>query len=173
MRHCDVIVFQVVGVMLWLTGVAGVNVVIESRSGARRSLITCYTCPDKVNNEECNRWAPDIACPENHTVCETVHTFNTKTGSSLRVKKRCAVAAECTNEHVGCRDTENSSEKVCVSCCDSSYCNVDIPVNITSAISLSSIFQPTSSSQSLSSSHLWLLTFLIGQLLILSFLEDR
>ena len=47
-----------------------------------------------------------------HTVCETIHAFSTKTGSSLRVLKRCAVPTDCTNQHVGCRDTENSSEKV-------------------------------------------------------------
>ncbi|XP_060552550.1 ly6/PLAUR domain-containing protein 6-like [Ruditapes philippinarum] len=99
--------------------------------------LTCYTCPDKHNNKQCNKWAPDIPCPFRHTVCKTVHRFNNSTGQSLHVDKMCAMPEHCTSDDVGCKATDIEGEIECVSCCTVSYCNVAVPYNVTTSQTLS------------------------------------
>ena len=37
------------------------NVVINTSSLVRPAL-TCWTCPDKTDNDACNDWAPNVPC---------------------------------------------------------------------------------------------------------------
>ncbi|XP_064614280.1 ly6/PLAUR domain-containing protein 6-like [Liolophura sinensis] len=113
-------------------------VINESKQG-----ITCWTCPDKGSNSECNDWAPDRQCPDSKTVCQTVHRFSESTGQSAKVNKQCVLPTECTYNHVGCR-SENGV-KICVSCCNTPYCNKEAPHNNDTAINLSvTVLQPSS-----------------------------
>jgi len=97
--------------------------------------LTCWTCPNKTDNEACNTWAPDVHCPTNHTVCQTLHRVDTQRRSIL-VHKSCAKVDECTQDHVGCVHTD-SGVMECMSCCTDSYCNEAVPSNHSSAIMLS------------------------------------
>ncbi|XP_045206175.2 ly6/PLAUR domain-containing protein 6-like [Mercenaria mercenaria] len=108
--------------------------------------LTCYTCPLKKDNEECNNWAPDIPCPLRHTVCKTVHRINDRTGESLQVDKFCALPEQCSNDHVGCKGTSNEGEIECVSCCTVSYCNVAVPYNVSTSHTLSASLIPSAAS---------------------------
>lgn len=101
--------------------------------------ITCYTCPNKTNNEECNEWAPEEYCAVNHTICHTVHRINTVTGKSVYVNKRCALPTECTHEMIGCHQTGLPNVKECISCCNSAYCNKPVPSNHTTALLYSTL----------------------------------
>ena len=40
-----------------------------------------------------------------HTVCQTVHLYDIHAGQSVAVHKRCALASQCTEDMVGCRET--------------------------------------------------------------------
>ncbi|XP_013398822.1 ly6/PLAUR domain-containing protein 6B [Lingula anatina] len=107
-------------------------------------LITCWTCPNKSNNEECNNWAPDKFCLQNFTVCKTVHRVNTLTGRSIAVNKMCAKPAECNKSTIGCRPTEIPYVQDCISCCDQPYCNEHAPSNSSTAILYSRLGNPAS-----------------------------
>ncbi|KAL5005736.1 hypothetical protein ScPMuIL_016894 [Solemya velum] len=98
---------------------------VDSESSVQR--LTCWTCPNKGDNTECNNWAPDIYCPLNRTVCQTTHTLHTETGRSVAVEKKCALPTECGEGSVGCT-TQDDGTMVCVSCCQHSYCNEDVPI---------------------------------------------
>lgn len=107
---------------------------------ASGSGVTCWTCKDKRSNEECNNWAPDVECPFNQTVCQTVHRFAVPGFSSIQVTKRCVHASECSLSHIGCSSLDQSGQQQeCTACCDVSYCNQEVPVNRTTAQQLSSL----------------------------------
>ena len=46
------------------TEVSSLLCVVFSESG-----ITCWTCPNKSDYEECNDWAPDVPCPHGEKRC--------------------------------------------------------------------------------------------------------
>ncbi|PVD38112.1 hypothetical protein C0Q70_00723 [Pomacea canaliculata] len=108
--------------------------------------ITCWTCPDKSDNDSCNNWAPDLTCPKNHTVCQTRHRFDSITKVSVLVNKRCVQPSDCTDQHIGCTVNARGQEE-CVSCCDYSYCNQEVPYNRSMALKLS-VFSRVGSSSS-------------------------
>ncbi|KAK7113120.1 ly6/PLAUR domain-containing protein 6-like [Littorina saxatilis] len=124
---------------------SGTNSYVWAPTSLQTSDITCWTCDDKANNEDCNNWAPDLKCPINHTVCQTVHRFTVAGRSSVHVTKRCVQATECTPQHVGCSQADPTGQQECTSCCDYSYCNQEVPVNRSTALQLSS-FTATSAS---------------------------
>ncbi|XP_064596665.1 ly6/PLAUR domain-containing protein 6-like [Liolophura sinensis] len=101
--------------------------------------ITCWTCPNKGSNLECNDWAPDKYCPHGHSVCQTVHTFSDVAGGipMVRVEKRCVVPEKCTRQNVGCRTHKATNVKTCISCCATSYCNEEVAHDDQTAIRLS------------------------------------
>ncbi|KAL8581057.1 hypothetical protein ACOMHN_012708 [Nucella lapillus] len=115
----------------------GASSVVWSPTGPPTSDITCWTCSQKANNEECNNWAPDLKCPVNHTVCQTVHRFSVPGVVSVEISKRCVHSSACTPRHVGCALDPRTGQQECVSCCDYSYCNQEVPVNSTTAVQLS------------------------------------
>ncbi|KAK3590673.1 hypothetical protein CHS0354_026205 [Potamilus streckersoni] len=108
--------------------------------------LTCYTCPAMTSNKECNKWAPDKFCPQNHTVCKTVHRINIVTGKSTMVDKSCAPPEHCNALSVGCHKSDIKNEMECVSCCGVSYCNEEIPFDHSMAVKLSTVFNVSSSS---------------------------
>ena len=83
--------------------------------GADAAHITCWTCPGKTNNEECNNWAPDKRCPQAHTVCKTVHRFYADGAQSISVHKTCAMPDQCTPNMVGCTWSEDLQVRVSLS----------------------------------------------------------
>lgn len=117
----------------------GADFLISAESRVQTSEITCWTCSDKSNNEACNDWAPDLRCPFNHTVCQTRHRFDPFSGLSHLVNKQCVPPEECTPSHIGCTaaTADPRGEQECVSCCDYSYCNQEVPYNRSSALRLS------------------------------------
>ncbi|KAH3730665.1 hypothetical protein DPMN_056656 [Dreissena polymorpha] len=99
--------------------------------------ITCYTCQGMQNNTLCNKWAPDIPCPDASTVCKTVHVFSGADGVSVSVTKMCALPEHCTEAHVGCNAVNNTEHIECVSCCSKSYCNKPVPYTASTSRELS------------------------------------
>ena len=49
---------------------------------------------------------------EKHTMCQTLHLVDTKTGNSLAVTKRCAKPQQCMEAHIGCHQTDIPGVKV-------------------------------------------------------------
>ncbi|XP_071494721.1 ly6/PLAUR domain-containing protein 6B-like [Diadema antillarum] len=96
--------------------------------------IKCFTCSNKKNNQECNRRAYDAFCPQGTKYCFTAHHLNHVSGESVLVQKLCATNGECTPDAVGCFDTYQSEVKRCVSCCEGSRCNVEVPTNSSTAV---------------------------------------
>ncbi|XP_046401868.1 ly6/PLAUR domain-containing protein 6-like [Ischnura elegans] len=95
--------------------------------------ITCYTCMNVSNNEECNRYAIDRPCPEGRDYCLTLHVMDgVEMERSVLVNKRCAFLDECTGDSTGCITIDGQTQ--CVSCCDQPYCNDYVPSNETSAM---------------------------------------
>ncbi|XP_020037949.2 ly6/PLAUR domain-containing protein 6 isoform X2 [Castor canadensis] len=90
----------------------------------------CFTCEKAADNYECNRWAPDIYCPQETRYCYTQHTMEV-TGNSISVTKRCVSLEDCLS--TGCRDSEHEGHKVCTSCCEGNICNLPLPRNETDA----------------------------------------
>lgn len=95
--------------------------------------LTCWTCPGMRTNQECNDWAPDIHCPQNHTTCATIHRFNTTTTHSMMVTKKCVLPTGCDKTAVGCTIVDTGTME-CMACCMTSYCNRDIPIDMNSVI---------------------------------------
>ena len=95
--------------------------------------LTCWTCPGMRTNQECNDWAPDIHCPQNHTTCATIHRFNITTTYSIMVTKKCVLPTGCDKTAVGCTIVDTGTME-CMACCMTSYCNRDIPSDMNSAI---------------------------------------
>ncbi|XP_071453665.1 uncharacterized protein [Hetaerina americana] len=95
--------------------------------------ITCYTCMNVSNNEECNRYAIDRPCPQGRDYCLTLHVMDgLELDRSVLVNKRCAYLDECTGDSTGCATLDGQTQ--CVSCCDQPYCNDFVPSNETSAM---------------------------------------
>lgn len=140
-----------------------INVEENPRAREEMESITCWTCPGKSNNEECNDWAPDRQCHKSHSWCKTVHRFNERSGKSILVNKECVQARHCSVDHVGCYQTLQPNVIDCVTCCNRDYCNEFVPVNHTSALEQSSYFHLSSDSGSIHyKSNGWIaMTFLI------------
>ncbi|XP_076450668.1 ly6/PLAUR domain-containing protein 6-like [Babylonia areolata] len=143
-EQCGVVVVCLLVVTVHV-GVSA-NTVLWSPTRSPTSDITCWTCNNKANNEDCNNWAPDLKCPINHTVCQTVHRLSVPRGVSVEVSKRCVHTSVCTPHHVGCSLDDLTGQQVCVSCCDYSYCNQGVPVNGSTALQLS-FFSPAAPSR--------------------------
>ncbi|KAH0547250.1 uncharacterized protein LOC123269935 [Cotesia glomerata] len=94
--------------------------------------LTCYTCVNVSDNQMCNTWAIDTPCPpDGKDFCRSLHILDSR-GNSVLVSKSCASSAECGPASVGCVPID--TQKICISCCDVSYCNVDSPTNSSNAI---------------------------------------
>ncbi|ELU15857.1 hypothetical protein CAPTEDRAFT_198986 [Capitella teleta] len=78
--------------------------------------LTCWTCPNKTDNEICNDWAPDKECSPNHTVCKTVHRIDAQSGDTLGVFKQCSLPRNCNYDVIGCHATESDGVQVCSPC---------------------------------------------------------
>lgn len=131
--------------LLQATATVGSNQLAQDR----RSGLICWTCSNKSSNDECNDWAPNVMCQSNQTLCKTIHRLDAATERSLSVSKFCASVDECRIDLMGCRSASHSSyssssassyrktsqlqQMECESCCDSSYCNEDVPNNDTTA----------------------------------------
>ncbi|XP_075465531.1 ly6/PLAUR domain-containing protein 6 [Ascaphus truei] len=91
----------------------------------------CFTCEKASDNYECNRWAPDVYCPRETRYCYSQHIMHS-TGESISVTKLCVPLEDCLT--TGCRESEQSGEKICTSCCEGNICNLALPWNETDAI---------------------------------------
>ncbi|KAL7286436.1 hypothetical protein TKK_0019384 [Trichogramma kaykai] len=93
--------------------------------------LTCYTCVNVSDNKMCNEWAIDTPCPAGgRDFCRSLHILDSR-GRSVLVSKSCVNEIECSPANVGCVPID--TQKICISCCDTSYCNVESPTNATSA----------------------------------------
>ncbi|XP_028998450.1 ly6/PLAUR domain-containing protein 6 [Betta splendens] len=91
----------------------------------------CFTCQDAADNYECNRWAPDVYCPQGTRYCYTRHMMDDH-GDSVSVTKHCASVDGCL--FTGCVDAAYDGYQVCSSCCEGNICNVLVPRNESSAV---------------------------------------
>ncbi|XP_060733214.1 ly6/PLAUR domain-containing protein 6 [Tachysurus vachellii] len=91
----------------------------------------CFTCEEAADNYECNRWAPDVYCPQEAKYCYTHHKLDW-VGNTVSVTKRCVSLDDCLS--TGCTDTDHEGLRVCVSCCEGNICNMPLPWNETDAI---------------------------------------
>ncbi|CAG0913192.1 unnamed protein product [Notodromas monacha] len=94
-------------------------------------LLSCYTCVNVSDNDLCNRFAIDHPCPPGMLFCRTTHIMDSH-GRSVLVDKKCSAAVECLEGNVGCLDIDG--QRICVSCCDESYCNKDVPTGYHDAV---------------------------------------
>ncbi|XP_063067627.1 ly6/PLAUR domain-containing protein 6-like [Engraulis encrasicolus] len=119
----------------------------------------CFTCENAADNFDCNRWAPDIYCPQETRYCYTEHKM-TEAGDSVTVTKRCVALEECL--YTGCTDVLDEGHKVCTSCCEGNICNMPVPRNETSAVFAT--VSPLNRSSSLFQQFwgLWLSTLLLN-----------
>ncbi|XP_078572486.1 ly6/PLAUR domain-containing protein 6-like isoform X1 [Branchiostoma floridae x Branchiostoma japonicum] len=92
----------------------------------------CWTCEEASDNYNCNRWAPDVYCPQGTKYCHTLHRMNGE-GGSVMVRKKCAAMEDCTPNTVGCSINTDGS-MVCIACCEGNICNPEVPTNHTTAI---------------------------------------
>lgn len=92
--------------------------------------VTCYICVNVSDNVVCNQFAIDRPCKPGETFCHTLHIMDSN-GQSVLVNKKCTTDKECQRTKVGC--VEIDSQKMCISCCDQNYCNVNVPTNSSSA----------------------------------------
>ncbi|KAJ8686580.1 hypothetical protein QAD02_022374, partial [Eretmocerus hayati] len=93
--------------------------------------LTCYTCVNVSDNKMCNEWAIDTPCPvEGGDFCRSLHILDSR-GQSVLVSKSCVSKIECSPASVGCVPID--TQKICISCCDTSYCNIESPTNATNA----------------------------------------
>ncbi|XP_010878237.1 ly6/PLAUR domain-containing protein 6 [Esox lucius] len=90
----------------------------------------CFTCEEAPDNYECNRWAPDLYCPQESRYCYTRHMMNLE-GDSLSVTKRCVALDDCLS--TGCSE-DHEGNKVCTACCEGNICNLPLPWNETEAV---------------------------------------
>ncbi|XP_017550496.2 ly6/PLAUR domain-containing protein 6 [Pygocentrus nattereri] len=92
----------------------------------------CFTCEEAVDNYECNRWAPDLYCPQESKYCYTRHKVAWG-GNTVSVTKRCVALEDCLFA-TGCTGLDHEGNKVCVSCCEGNICNLPLPWNETDSI---------------------------------------
>ena len=114
------------------------------KASLRYEDITCWTCTNKTDNEACNNWAPEVRCPNRHSVCKSVHRFDVVTMETVYVTKTCSLPSKCSINDVGCRGVAGT-ESQCTACCSESYCNEDIPYDDVSAFRLSLTSQSSAS----------------------------
>ncbi|NXC00495.1 LYPD6 protein, partial [Orthonyx spaldingii] len=91
----------------------------------------CFTCEKASDNYECNRWAPDVYCPQGTRYCFSQHMMKAS-GESVSVTKRCVPLEECLS--TGCTYLRHEEYKVCTSCCEGSICNLPLPRNASDAV---------------------------------------
>ncbi|XP_060784615.1 ly6/PLAUR domain-containing protein 6 [Neoarius graeffei] len=91
----------------------------------------CFTCEEAADNYECNRWAPDVYCPQETKYCSTHHKLDWS-GNTVSVTKRCVALEDCLT--TGCMDMDHEGIRVCISCCEGNICNMPLPWNETDAI---------------------------------------
>ncbi|XP_071768732.1 ly6/PLAUR domain-containing protein 6B [Centroberyx gerrardi] len=91
----------------------------------------CFTCDRANDNYSCNRWAEDKWCPQSTRFCMTIHYF-TNHGKTKFVTKRCAAREDCYM--AGCRHHRDTSHTECISCCEGTICNTEVPTNHTNAV---------------------------------------
>lgn len=124
----------------------------------------CFTCNNALDNYECNRWAEDKWCPQNTEYCLTVHKFTSR-GRSESVSKRCVSKEECHS--VGCHHIRKFGYTECVSCCEGTICNIEVPTNHTNAVFMVKQQQRSPSSASIRIQNLiWITTALPVLLLV-------
>ncbi|CAF1035519.1 unnamed protein product [Brachionus calyciflorus] len=118
--------------------------------------LTCFTCAQSLNNEECNKQAIDEPCralTPNSTndkyICMTVNKMNMNDLKSISVEKKCVI--ECNRAEIGCKldeTNENVQIKTCKYCCDDNYCNFNSTIDTEQSILYSKSFiQSTNSCQ--------------------------
>ncbi|CAH1789247.1 unnamed protein product [Owenia fusiformis] len=129
------ICYVLLGALCWMQ-IARAYVVNDPEASQEIDSITCWTCPEKANNHACNRWAPDVPCHKNHTVCHTHHRYDSLRHKTISVTKTCARASECTHNTAGCTETDVVGIYDCISCCNKAYCNRAIPSNHSEALRL-------------------------------------
>jgi len=106
---------------------------LEFDSQASAEGMTCYFCVNVSSNYMCNRFAIDVPCSTDLTVCHNSHVMDDQ-GNTLSVSKKCATEEMCSSQ-VGCHQMAGSANHtVCVACCDLAYCNEDVPHNGSTAI---------------------------------------
>lgn len=91
----------------------------------------CFTCEDAPDNYECNRWSPDLYCPQEARYCYTRHQMDEE-GYSVSVTKRCVSLEAC--QTTGCSEEDHDGTRVCTSCCEGNICNLPLPRNQTEAV---------------------------------------
>ena len=77
--------------------------------------LTCFTCPESIDNNECNTRAIDEKCSDSNQLvdkkkfsgCMTVHRFDSETKKTLTIEKKCV--HECNESMVGCSIANNNS----------------------------------------------------------------
>ncbi|KAK2182178.1 hypothetical protein NP493_364g03034 [Ridgeia piscesae] len=130
-------------IMMLLATVGTVDTLVingeKDSAQEEQEVFVCWTCRDKVDNDACNDWAPNVRCPNNNTVCKTVHRLSTTSGRSVAVNKFCVHQSHCTHDMIGCLATGIPGEQECVSCCNYAYCNEAVPTNHSMALMLSSL----------------------------------
>ncbi|KAK3908613.1 Ly6/PLAUR domain-containing protein 6, partial [Frankliniella fusca] len=106
-----------------------------------RGKLTCFTCSNVTDNDQCNRYAIDRPCEPGLSLCRTDHVIERVPNSrarSLRISKSCVSAEECSRATVGCRGVAGAGagahQRVCTSCCDWSYCNELAPADTLTAV---------------------------------------
>ncbi|XP_061419421.1 ly6/PLAUR domain-containing protein 6-like [Lethenteron reissneri] len=93
----------------------------------------CFTCEDARDNYDCNRWAPDVFCPQGSRYCYTRHLMD-GLGASESVTKRCVAVHDCVGT-TGCRTLADAARRTeCVSCCEGNICNLPVPRNHSDAV---------------------------------------
>lgn len=101
--------------------------------------LTCFTCSNVTDNDQCNRYAIDRPCEPGLSLCRTDHVIERVPNSrarSVRISKSCVSASECSRAAVGCRGVAGDSTylRLCTSCCDWSYCNELAPADTLTAV---------------------------------------
>ncbi|XP_046903763.1 ly6/PLAUR domain-containing protein 6 [Hypomesus transpacificus] len=122
----------------------------------------CFTCEDASDNYQCNRWAPDLYCPQEARYCYTHHEMDAE-GSSVSVTKRCVPLEDCLS--TGCSEDDHEGHRVCTACCEGNICNLALPRNETEAVFTTT--SPLSDASTLSQSY-----GLASALLTLTFLTS-
>ncbi|CAM9851918.1 unnamed protein product [Lampetra fluviatilis] len=69
----------------------------------------CFTCEDARDNYDCNRWAPDVFCPQGSRYCYTRHLMD-GLGASESVTKRCVAVRDCVGA-TGCRTLADAAHR--------------------------------------------------------------
>ncbi|XP_029942259.1 ly6/PLAUR domain-containing protein 6-like [Salarias fasciatus] len=106
-------------------------VLLHPSTPPRPGAFKCFTCQDAPDNYDCNRWAPDVYCPQDARFCSTLHVTDGD-GASVSVTKRCAAPQDC--QYTGCAAMADSDYKVCSSCCEGNICNLLVPRNDSEAV---------------------------------------